>query len=264
MKAFESPKRRLQIYHLLYWVVFTVFFTIVWGTYDNDYSRNLMVQILSLPSRLVLVYVTILVLFPKFLEKEKFIAFIMTYIILLLICTLLIQRPMILFVVEGKYLPTHQSEQFFNLIELTNTMLDVNIAAIVPVGSKLIGYWMKSRVKVDELQVLNQKLANYKNQFILFKKGSQKHKIFLHDIIFLESIKNSVKVSTTEKEHIFYGSITELEQTLKDVQFIRVHRSFIVNLNFMESFSNTNIVVRGFDIPIGRKYKPDVMNAIKR
>lgn len=222
-----------------------------------------MIQIHSLPSRLILVYVTLFILFPMFFTKEKLVAFILGYVVLLLFCTVVIQRSIILYIVEGKYFPYH-SERFFNILELTNTMMDVNVAAIVPVGSKLVGYWTKSRKRLDELQVLNQKLSNYQNQFILFKKGYRKYKVFLHDIIFLESLKNNIRVSTSEREHIFYGSISNLEQILKDHSFLRIHRSFVVNLNYVESFTSSNVVVKGIHIPIGRKYKTDVLKKLKR
>ncbi len=263
MKILVNENKSAIFYHILYWCLFIIFFSIVWGTYDNDYFRNFMIQVLSLPARLVLVYGTILFLFPFFFSKDKLVLFVLGYIILLIFCTVFIQRSMMIFVIEGAYLP-YNSKQYFNIIELTNTLMDVNITAIFPVGSKLVGHWMQSRKKLDELKVQNQKLSNYRNQFLLFKKGSSKHKIFLHEIIFLESLKNNIKVITFEKEQIFYGSISNLEKTLKDQPFKRVHRSFIVNLNYIESFAPTNVVVKGFKVPIGRKYKTEVIKALKR
>ncbi|CAN0589838.1 unnamed protein product [Ectocarpus sp. 12 AP-2014] len=221
-----------------------------------------MIQLHSLPSRMTLVYGTLLALFPAFFNREKLLFFIIGYVLLLLFCTIAIQRTIIIFMVEGTYFP-HHSEQFFNVLQLTNTMMDVNIAAVIPVGSKLVGYWLKSRKKLDELKVLNQKLTSYQNQFILFKKGSSKHKIFLKDVLFLESLKNNIKVVTTEKEHLFYGSISNLEEILKDHAFLRVHRSFVVNLNYVESFTTSSVAIRENTIPIGRKYKAEVLKKLK-
>ena len=261
MGFLESTNRRLILYHVLYWLLFVAFFTLVWGTYDEDYYRNFMVQVLSLPSRLVLVYVTLSILFPIFLKKNDLAMFIVSYMLLLLFCTVVIQRGMMLFVIEGRFLPYH-SENYFNLLQLTNTMLDVNLAAIVPVGSKLLGYWMQSRKKLDELQVLNQKLKKPNNQFVLFKKGANKHKVFLHNILYVESQKNYIKVITKQNEQVFYESISKLEQTLKGHQFLRVHRSYIINLAFLESFSSSHLVLSGRKIPIGRKYKDQVVKVL--
>lgn len=262
MKLDLNRNKTRLLYHILYWVIFILFFSVIWGSYDDDYFRNFMVQLLSLPARLVLVYVSLLVFFPLFFLKDKLALFIIAYVLLLIFCTVGIQRAMIIFIVEGTYLPYH-SEYYFNLVELTNTMMDVNIAAIIPIGSKLVGHWMKTRKQVDELKVLNQKLSNYKNQFLLFKKGANKHKVFLTDIVYLESLKNNIKVVTLDQEYIFYGSISNLEKILKDKQFLRIHRSFIININYVKSFSSTHVNVNHVDVPIGRKFKPEVVKLLK-
>ena len=171
--------KSLLYYHLSYWILFVGLFTFIWGTYDNDYFRNFMVQVLSLPSRLVLVYITILFLFPLLFNKGKIFLFAFWYILV-------------------RYL-SFDSTEFFNLIELTNTMLDINVAAIIPIGGKIAGYWIKSKKKLNELQVINQKLSNYQNQFILFKKGSSKHKLFLKDIQYIESLRNHILVATLKE-----------------------------------------------------------------
>lgn len=254
--------KSLLYYHISYWILFVGLFTFIWGTYDNDYFRNFMVQVLSLPSRLVLVYITILFLFPLLFNKGKIFLFAVWYILVLIGCTVLIQRPMMMYYIEGRYL-SFDSTEFFNLIELTNTMLDINVAAIIPIGGKIAGYWIKSKKKLNELQVINQKLSNYQNQFILFKKGSSKHKLFLKDIQYIESLRNHILVATLEKKHDFYGSITNLESVLKDQPFLRIHRSFIVNTNYIESFNTTNVTIDGHDFPIGRKYKENVLKKLR-
>lgn len=263
MSLNKIGRKTLSTYHAIYWILFICLFTLLWGTYDNNYYRNFMVQFFSLPSRLALVYMTILVLFPLFFNKGKIFLFALCYILLLVGFTVLIQRPMMLYYIEGRYLD-YNSTEFFNVIELTNTMLDVNIAAIIPVGSKLVGYWLNSRKRLDELQILNQKLSNYQNQYVLFKKGSSKHKVFLNDIFFLESMKNNIKVTTRNKELVFYGSISNLEQILRDQPFIRIHRSFIVNINYVESFTSSIVTINGSELPIGRKYKDETLKKLKR
>ena len=263
MVLFMTSKTRQITYHILYWIVFLIFFTLVWGTYDDDYYRNFMTQVLSLPSRLTLVYVTLGILFPLFLKDDNLLKFVAGYFGVLFLCTVIIQRSMMLYVIEGRYLD-FKSEDYWNVLELTNTALDVNLAAIIPVGWKFFGHWIQSRRKLSELQVLNQKLARPKTQFILFKKGVQKHKVFLHDIKYLESQKNYIKVHTRQKEHVFYESISNLENTLKDHRFLRVHRSYIVNLAFLESFSANHIMIDGVKIPIGRKYKNEASRILSK
>ena len=249
--------------HIIYWVILIAFFSYIWGTYDNNYYRNFMIQLHTLPSRLILVYVTLFYLFPIYFSKGRLLTFAFGYFIVLIICTLAIQRTMIFFIVEGKYFDFH-SERFFNVAELTNTMMDVNIAAIIPVAAHVMGSWLSSKRKLNELQIQNTRLKNQTDQYILFRRGSSKHKIFLHEIVFVESQKNNIRVSTAQKEHIFYGSISKIQEALKGQPFVRIHRSFIVNLNQVDSFNSGNVVVKGHHLPIGRKYKEEVLRQLTR
>lgn len=250
--------QKLQ-FHLIYWVSFTLFFTLIWGTYDHDYGRNFMIQLCSLPSRLLLVYGTLSFLIPRFFLKEKYGKFIFYFIVLLLITGIGIQRTMMVYFVEDIYLTDHKSENFFTVTHLMNTILDVNIAAIVPLGYAFFQIWYQSKKKTEELEQKNLELVKEKEeQFIHLKEGTSLHKVSLDDIIFIESLKNYIRVKTTDKEIITYRSISSIQNILPNKKFLRVHRSFIISLLHIDSFSPTQISLKGIIIPIGRKYKEEV------
>ncbi|MDO5980253.1 LytR/AlgR family response regulator transcription factor [Flavivirga spongiicola] len=245
------------IKHLGYWLAFVSFFTLVWGTYDNDYLRNFMIQILSLPARLALVYVALYFLFPKFFLKKKYVTFVFLYILLLIFVTVFIQRVLFFYVVQPNYLQNFETSNFFAITEIMNTLLDVNIAAIIPLGYVFFKNWQITNQKTIELE--SQKLNSVKDEkFIYLKVEKSLQKIFLKDIIFIESLKNYVKVKTTHREIIAYKSISSIEDMLTNKKFLRVHRSFIVGLDFIDSFSPSKLILKGTPIPIGRKYKEEV------
>lgn len=244
--------------HLIYWLLFVLFFTVVWGTYDHDYYRNFIVQLWSLPARFLLVYGTIYYLFPKFFLKKNYIKFFGSFVILLLISGILIQRFIMLYAVQGRYL-LHKSEYYFRVTELMNTLLDVNLALIIPIAYTLYVFWNKSQKRAELLEKENQKLSKDKSEaFIYLKKGKSLQKIFLKDIMFIESLKNYVRVKTIDKEISSYSSISAMEDVLPKEEFLRVHRSFIVSIKHIISFSPTQIDVGGIVIPIGRKFKESV------
>lgn len=101
-----------------------------------------------------------------------------------------------------------------------------------------------------------------KNNFIYVKAEKKMRKVFLNDILYLESLKDFVKIQTTGKPIITYQSIAYFEEKLPDDQFLRVHRSFIVSLHHIQSFTGTGIEINNFDIPIGRLYKLNVLKAL--
>lgn len=253
----EERKRKFKT-HLAYWVLFTAFFSFVWGTYDQQYLRNLYVQLFSLPSRLTLVYTTLLFLMPAFLAKEKYRQFLIGFLLLLIICSVLIQRPIILFIVEGNFLP-YNSPHFFKLNELVNTAIDVGIAAIVPLSYEFLLLWHKSKQALTRLTT-NANLSN--TRFLVLKEGNTHHKVFISDIVYIESMRNYLKVSTTEKDLISYGSITSILSELPDQQFLQIHRSFVVNLQFVASFTANHVMIKGIKINIGRTFKQETLKRL--
>lgn len=104
--------------------------------------------------------------------------------------------------------------------------------------------------------------SGFKNGFIYIKAEKKMRKVYFKDILYLESLKDFVKVQTTAKPIITYQTITYFEEKLPEDQFIRVHRSFIVSVHHVQSFTGANIEINNFEIPIGRLYKMNVMKAL--
>lgn len=245
--------------HILYWLGFVLFFTIIWGTSDQNYFRNLMIQLYSLPSRLILVYVTLFCLVPVFFIKKRYILFIVLYFVLLIGISVLIQRPIMLYLVQPTYLPDWDNSNFFVITEIMNTILDMNIAAVIPLGYIFFKVWRKSQQRNLELEKNNLKLTLDKDDIYIYLKVEKSlQKVFIKDIIFIESLKNYIKVKTIDREIIAYKSISSIQNTLPSKKFLRVHRSYIVGLDFIDSFSPSQINLKGIIIPIGRKYKDSV------
>jgi DNA-binding LytR/AlgR family response regulator len=83
-------------------------------------------------------------------------------------------------------------------------------------------------------------------------------------VLYIESIKDYVKVRTDEKEIITQQKISYLEESLPRSQFLRIHRSFIVNIDKIDAYSATDVEIGKHSIPIGRNYKNDVMKVLAK
>ena len=66
-------------------------------------------------------------------------------------------------------------------------------------------------------------------------------KVFLHDILYIEGFSDYIKIITTTKTLITKQLISSLEETLPKDIFIRIHRSFIISINKIDSF-NADII----------------------
>lgn len=80
-------------------------------------------------------------------------------------------------------------------------------------------------------------------------------KVNLHDILYIESIKDYLKIVTGSQVILTKGKITDVETEYTSVNIIRIHRSFMVNLNHIESFNQNEIFIAGQLFSIGRQYK---------
>jgi DNA-binding LytR/AlgR family response regulator len=94
--------------------------------------------------------------------------------------------------------------------------------------------------------------------FIYVKADKKMVKVFLKNILFIESRKDYVRIKTTEKDIITYQTMSFFEETLPDAQFIRVHRSYIVAIEKITAVAATRIEMADQEIPIGAIYQKQV------
>jgi len=91
--------------------------------------------------------------------------------------------------------------------------------------------------------------------FAYFRSERKMIKVKYDDILFIESMKDYVKVARTgDKPLLVKQSISSLENMLPANQFVRIHRSFIVSIPKITAFTNHDIEIGGIEIPIGRLY----------
>jgi len=88
----------------------------------------------------------------------------------------------------------------------------------------------------------------------------KKVKILFPEILYIESQREYIKIVTTKKEYISKMSTHEIEDLLPSNLFKRIHRSFIVSISKIESYTAEAVEVNGISIPIGRGYKDVIDN----
>lgn len=94
-----------------------------------------------------------------------------------------------------------------------------------------------------------------KKEFIFLNVQKKKMKILFSDILYIESQREYVKVVTSKQQIVSKISTKEIESLLPDTLFRRVHRSFIISISKIESYTSENVDIHGFSIPIGREYR---------
>lgn len=100
--------------------------------------------------------------------------------------------------------------------------------------------------------------------YYFFTVNKRSVKIYLDEILFIESLKDSVSIHTKAKTHHTHYQLGELEELIRSDNFLRIHRSFLVAVDKIESFSATEVEIAGRELPIGRSYKNIVMERLGR
>lgn len=122
--------------------------------------------------------------------------------------------------------------------------------------------FLKAVTKVQTAE--NEKLKLIENQevkdFIFINVQKKKVKILFSEILYIESQREYIKIITTKKEYISKMSTHEIEALLPPSLFLRIHRSFIISINKIESYTAEIIEVNGVSIPIGRGYRDIIEN----
>jgi len=90
---------------------------------------------------------------------------------------------------------------------------------------------------------------------IFLNVQKKKVKVPFDEIIYIESQREYIRIVTTKKEFISKMSTHEIESLLPPHLFKRIHRSFIISVNKIESYTNEAVEVNGISIPVGRAYR---------
>ena len=114
--------------------------------------------------------------------------------------------------------------------------------------------------------------AQEQADFLFVKSEYKIIKINLSDIVYIEGLKDYIKIYTKQEKYpiLTLLGMKEVNDKLPNLKFMRVHRSFIVGLNYIQSFEKGRIVLKkteigdGITIPIGESYKDAVQSLIKK
>ncbi|RZL18774.1 MAG: response regulator transcription factor [Pedobacter sp.] len=98
--------------------------------------------------------------------------------------------------------------------------------------------------------------------FIFVKTEHKIQKIYLHDILYIEGLKDYISIFTKDERIITLQSMKKMEEALPENQFIRVHKSYIVAIDKIESIERSRITINKKIIPVGDTYRDEFFKVI--
>ena len=132
---------------------------------------------------------------------------------------------------------------FERLLQAVNKFLDENVA-------------------VNPVPVID--MIQEKNDFIFVRSDRKMIKINFSNINYIESISDYIKIHLANKTIVTRETITSIEAKLPQKDFIRIHRSFIVSIPKIDSFTNEFVELNKKVVPISRSYKKNVLSRLEK
>ncbi len=133
--------------------------------------------------------------------------------------------------------------------------LDVLDYLVKPIS---FGRFLKAINKVSNRLSLekekSEEVAFKEEPFIFLKVDKKLMKIKLNDILYIESLKDYIKVITLLGDYLVHKSMTSISEELPSENFIRIHRSFAIAINKIKSVEGNSVEIANRRIPIGRHY----------
>ena len=145
----------------------------------------------------------------------------------------------------------------FNLQAVDYLLKPISFERLLQAINKYLGENISTTTKPTK------EIVEEKNDFIFVRSDRKMIKINFSEINFIESLSDYIKIVLKDKTIITRETITNIEAKLPQKEFIRIHRSFIVSIAKIESFTNEFIEIRKKAIPISRGYKKDVLSRLE-
>lgn len=127
----------------------------------------------------------------------------------------------------------------------------------------------KERFKI----AVDKAISNYKikneiflenEDYIFVKSDLQKRKVFLDELLYIEALGDYVKLITKRESIIVLSTLKSFEEDLPENRFLRVHKSYIVNLEKINQYNSKRIEIGKNEIPLSRNRKKNLVEALEK
>jgi DNA-binding LytR/AlgR family response regulator len=109
---------------------------------------------------------------------------------------------------------------------------------------------------------LKTEILPQSDRFLYFRADRKMVKVMVGDILYVESLKDYVKIITRSQTVITKQTITAVEEMLPVDHFLRIHRSFIVAMDKINSYSSQSVFIQKEEIPVGPLYRNEVIKQL--
>lgn len=179
------------------------------------------------------------------------------------LCFLDIQMPGLNGMEFAKYLPQTTLVIFttaFSEYALDSYEVDAVDYLVKPIKLQRFEKAVGKAISYHTMLLSEEKNANIEqveSEFIFIKSDRRSFKVNFKDILFVEGLKDYVIIQTESQRLITHMNLKKIHELLPQNNFLRVNRSYIVNIDRIDSFSNNDVFIADYEISIGGYYRDE-------
>lgn len=246
-----------MIRHIIYWL-WVMAVLVFYFAYDSDWNFAFYFVSFLTPVALGTTYFFNYHLVPQYLLKRRYFLFSLYFAYTLIISFYLEMIVIILsLVILANFDIKQMSPESGNIVHLS---IVIYLIVFVTAFLKLIKQIQAHNQSISNLRADNTKLQK---PFINIRVDRKDYNLSLNDTVYIESLADFVKVHLVDQHIVTKEKISALQMQLPS-NFIRLHRSYIVNRNFVSTFNKekVEISVLGQLLPISRTFKKEALKKL--
>lgn len=225
-KWFQNINRVIPIkYHILFWVAYFVFNIVRWGSYFNDYWYSLKSNLVEFPLHIIVVYIHIYYLIPKFILKKKYKRYVFLLITLLGIHYLIRTGLNYLLVTENIWPEAEGTQEAFTFNHIVAVVLGEIYVVALASAIKLTVDWVYERSRVEKLRAMQ-----IKTELSFLKSQIQPHFFF--------NTLNNLYALTLEKSDVAPNVVLKLSDIMQYVLYeVKEPKiSLFTEINYIQNY----------------------------
>ncbi len=241
---------------ILFWAVIFVSLNLLFGSRWDNYPDSFYFTTMLMPIAIGTSYFFNLFLVPKYLTNRQHLRFAL-YTVYTIVISLFLSAAisMFAFVILADLKWRTMNPIVGDIFQMG---MIIYFVAILFSFIRLYQSDLKHQAHITQLEAIRQKNL----QKVLTVRSNRKSvPIAIQDIYYVESLADYVRIHTDSDIVITKEKISKLEQELPD-WFIRIHRSFLINRQKIESYTHDSVQIKQQLLPLGRKHKKEALNRI--
>ncbi|RJE71474.1 sensor histidine kinase [Reichenbachiella sp. MSK19-1] len=234
--------------HIFFWGSYVLFYTLLWGSYDDDYVGSFAIQLMFVPVKMLLTYYTLYILLPKYILKGRWLPF-----VFLLIASAFtggaLYRLIAYYIEYPLYFPQYIDGDPLNFYKIIKGIMDIYIVVFLALVIKLLKYWY---VNQQDKQILAHEKLEAELKFL-------KTQINPH---FLFNTLNNLYALTLKKSDYAPEVVLKLSEMINYMLYeCNAHKVLLDNeLNFIKNYIEIERMRHGDDLDIKAMINGDSAN----